>query len=190
MNNQEFLKLIHKRSSCRLYLSKDLPDGMINNCLEAARCAPSACNKQPWRFIIVKDETLRQTICEQALLPGIPMPWLRMAPVIAVLCAEKQLVTHKLAPMVSGVKYHLIDIGIAGEHFCLAAESHGLGTCWIGWFKAKPLHKLLNIPKSVEILSLISLGYPAEPIEENQREKLPLNQIAFKDRWQEPLDNY
>lgn len=183
MNIDEFLKLVHQRSSCREYLEREVPDDMIRNCLEAARCAPSACNKQPWRFVIVKDAELRRFICENALLPGIPMPWMKCVPVIVVLCAERQFVTHQVAPLISGVNYDLLDIGIAGEHFVLAAEAQGLGTCWIGWFRAKPLHRELKIPRSVKILSLISLGFPEFPVEVNEKQKKSVNEIAFADYW-------
>ena len=157
-----FLKLVKKRTSCRSYLDKDVPEEAIANCLEAVQHAPSACNKQPWKFIIVRDKKLRSLICKKGLLPGIPMPWLKEAPVIVVICADTSVTTHKLAPILSGVKYHLIDAGIAGEHFVLAAESQNLGTCWIGWFRSRQIKKILSIPRRTKILSLISLGYPAE----------------------------
>lgn len=172
---KSFLDLVRKRRSCRDYSEAPVSDEMINNCLEAARLAPSACNKQPWRFIIVRDCELRRKLCTDGLLPGISMPWAQKAPVIAVLCAETSIITHTLAPMISKVQYHLIDIGIAGEHFVLAAESQGLGTCWIGWFNEKQVRKILKLSSSFQILSLISLGYPENPSktpEETKRMKL------------------
>jgi nitroreductase len=177
----DFFSLIKNRTSCRDYLEKPVSDESLKACLEAARLAPSACNKQPWRFIAVRDPGLRKEMCDKALLPGISMPWLGKAPVIVVLCAEKSLLTHSLAPMFSGVKYHLIDIGIAGEHFVLAAESQGLGTCWIGWFKPNATRKILNIPRNMEILSLISVGYPASRSE--PRSRLSLEEISCIDKW-------
>ncbi len=160
MNN--FLELVKKRTSCRKYLDKNIPEEIITYCLEAVKHAPSACNKQPWKFIIVKNSELRGQICKKALLPGVPMPWLQKAPVIVVLCTDTSFFTHSFAPVISGVKYHLIDAGIAGEHFVLAAESQDLGTCWIGWFKEKQIKKILSIPNNIKVLSLISLGYPAD----------------------------
>ncbi|MFA6567881.1 MAG: nitroreductase family protein [Victivallales bacterium] len=160
-----FLELVKKRRSCRDYSEAPVPDELIANCLEAASLAPSACNKQPWRFMIVKDCELRRHLCSEGLLPGLPMPWMMKSPVIVVLCAETSMFTHFVAPLVSKVQYHLIDIGIAGEHFVLAAEAQGLGTCWIGWFNGKKVRKILNLPRSLKVLSLISLGYPASPTE-------------------------
>jgi len=172
-----FLNVLKQRSSCRSYLSKPVEYEKIKNCLESARLAPSACNKQPWRFKIVNDADLRKQICETGLLAGIDMSWLADAPVIVVLCADTNIITHTLAPMLSKVKYHLIDIGIAGEHFVLAAEALNLRTCWIGWFKPKIIRKILKIPRNYQILSLISIGYPDKP--NKPPEKLSIEEITF-----------
>jgi len=172
MHVSEFLSLVRGRSSCRSYLDKDVSDEAIGLCLEAACLAPSACNKQPWRFIIVKDKATRLKVCEDCLLPAIPMPWLKTAPVLVVLCAEKNFLTHKAAPLFSGIPYHYIDCGIAGEHFVLAAEAQGLGTCWIGWLNTKRLRKLLSIPSNLDIVSMISLGHPAARGEQPQKKSI------------------
>lgn len=179
--NNDFIALAKKRTSCRKYLDKEVSDSLINNCLEAARWAPSACNKQPWRFVIVKNKKIRTDICENGLLPGIPMPWLKTAPVIIALCADVSVFTHKIAPWISGVQYHLIDLGIAGEHLVLAAEEQGLATCWIGWFNKKQIRKILSIPKNIEVASLISLGFPAETPAPQSR--LHIDDISFTDSW-------
>ncbi len=179
MEISELLELMDKRRSCRNYLDREVSKEMLDKCLEAARLAPSSCNKQPWRFAIVRDQETRRKICREALLPGIKMPWAETAPVLVVLGAEPASVPHKIAPLLSGIKYHLIDIGIAGEHFVLAAEAQGLGSCWIGWFREKPVKKILNIPRKVQLLSLITIGFPAEISE--PRERLPMDRIAGYD---------
>ncbi|NOY74924.1 MAG: NAD(P)H nitroreductase [Kiritimatiellaeota bacterium] len=169
---ERFLELLRHRASCRSYLDREVEDWKLDNCLEAARLAPSACNKQPWRFKIVKDLDLRARICADGLLPGLPMPWLAEAPVIVVVCSEENIVTHTLAPLVSGVKYQLLDLGIAGEHFVLAATVQGLATCWIGWFKEKRVREILRLPRRLKIVSLISLGYPAAPLEQPAKKEI------------------
>lgn len=182
MEVEKLLELIKKRTSCRNYRDIPVEDDKIRICLEASRLAPSACNKQPWRFLIVKESALREKICRKGLLPGIPMPWLAKAPVIVVLCAEKNLLAHKIAPLISGIPYHFIDIGIAGEHFVLAAEAQGLGTCWIGWFREKYIKKILKIPNPVQVLSMISMGYSADDIAK-PGEKLKIEEIASMNIW-------
>ena len=176
-----FLELIKNRTSCRSYLDKDVSEELIAYCLEAVKHSPSACNKQPWKFIIVKDKKLRDQIYKKGLLPGITMPWLKNAPVIVVICSDTSVLTHGIAPALSGVKYHLLDAGIAGEHFVLAAANKNLGTCWIGWFKEKQVKSILSIPKKNKVLSLISLGYPEkETISPRKKE---INEFAYQNTW-------
>ncbi|MCF7790895.1 MAG: nitroreductase family protein [Victivallales bacterium] len=182
MEYKNFLQLVSKRKSCRNYDDEEVPDSLLEKCIEAARLSPSACNKQPWRFVIVKEKNTRIKIFKKGLLPFLPMPWFMKAPVIIALCAATEFTTHKFAPMLSGIDYKLIDLGIAGEHFVLAAESLGLGTCWIGWFKEKKVKKILDIPKNIKIASLITVGYPVDN-EPNTKEKLPLDKVTFYEKW-------
>jgi nitroreductase len=177
----DFLQLIKSRTSCRSYQEKTIHDDVLEQCLEAARRAPSACNQQPWRFIVVKNRELRERICRECFLPGLPMPWAEQAPVIIVLCSKKSLVTHFLAPLMSGINYHLIDLGIAGEHLVLAAQAQGLGSCWIGWFNPKKVKKLLRLPFDFTPVSLLTLGYPQTVTEPSKR--LEMEEIARVDRW-------
>jgi len=185
MDIDSFLKLASDRRSCRSYLPDPVQEEAIEKCLEAARLAPSACNKQPWRFIVVRDRAKLDAICEKTLLPGLPMPWLKAAPVIVALCVEAEITTHFLAPLLSGVPYEVMDAGIACEHFVLAAEAQGLGSCWIGWFKPGPLKRILGIPWNAKPLSLLSLGRPASPRGASPR--LELGRIAFSDSWGRPF---
>lgn len=185
MSEPHFLALTQARTSCRAYdPARPVPDELLHQCLEAARFAPSACNRQPWRFVVVREEALRVRLCTEALLPGVPMPWLRSAPVLVALAIERELVTHRLAPVLSGVPYHYVDAGIAGEHFVLAAAESGLGTCWIGWIRPKIVRRLLAIPRGVEVVGLISVGYPLAPA--IPRERHPLSQTAFVEQWGHP----
>lgn len=171
----ELSTAIRNRRSCRSYETTPVPDNLIRECVEAARLAPSACNKQPWRFYAVTSSELREKLCSECLLPGVRMPWLRQAPVILVLCMKKKLTTHFLAPLLSGIHYEYLDLGIAGEHLVLAAEERGLGSCWIGWIKAAQTKKILHLPFDVTPVSFLSLGYPAEQREPTAR--FPLEEI-------------
>lgn len=128
--------------------------------LEAARLAPSACNKQPWRFAVVIDEAARRRLIGEAFLTGIPMKWAANAGAIIALGMEKSTITHKIAPKISGVDYPLLDLGIAGEHLVLQAEELGLGTCWIGWIKPKAVRRIVGWPRMIEPAALITVGRP------------------------------
>ncbi len=175
---QSFLDLCRARYSCRKYNpDRTVPHDLIEQCAEAARLAPSACNRQPWRFVVIDDQDLLQNIRETCRMPGIAHPWWDDVPVFVALCAEREFFTHKFAASISGLPYWALDVGIAGEHFVLAAEALGLATCWVGWFKEKPLKRILNIPKATRVLSLLTLGYPLDPPPENRRPRLELGQI-------------
>src|ERR1017187_9654068 len=125
------MEVIARRTSCRAYRPDPVPEQHLNQILEAARLAPSACNLQPWRFAVVREANTRRRIVEEALLPGINMTWALDAPVHVVIGMETSFLTHRLGASVSGVQYPWVDIGIAGEHLVLAATELGLGTCWI-----------------------------------------------------------
>lgn len=156
-----FSELIVARFSCRSYLSDPVPRESIEKVLEAARMAPSACNRQPWRFAVATDPSLRSRLLVEGCLPGLNMKWAEAAPVILVLGMKRSLITHKIAPMISKVEYPLLDLGIAGEHAVLQATELGLGTCWIGWIKPKEVRRILGWPKDIMPQALITLGLPA-----------------------------
>ena len=155
--------LISRRVSCRAYRTTPVPEPHIQQILEAARLAPSACNQQPWRFAVVRNPDLRRRMVEEGFLPGIKMTWAIGAPVHVVIGMERSLVTHRLAASVSGVDYPWVDIGIAGEHLVLAATELGLGTCWIGWIKPRAVAKLVGWSAFVKPVVVITVGYPSDP---------------------------
>jgi nitroreductase len=85
---------------------------------------------------------------------------------------------HTAGMVVKDLDYRLIDAGIAGEHLCLAAAEQGLGTCWIGWFKAAAVRRILGIPRTSKIVALITLGYPAEDDIPREPRRLSLEEIC------------
>ncbi len=158
-----FPELILARQSVRRYDNRQVETGMINQCLDAARLAPSASNSQPWKYIIVNDEPLRSEVAK-ATFTDIQLinKFTLQAPVMVVIVIEKARWFTRLAMQVKNKEWPLIDIGITATHFCLRATELGLGTCMIGWFDEKKLKKALNIPKDKTIGLVISMGYPIE----------------------------
>lgn len=177
MQNQPFIELVRRRTSCRAYEPKPIPREHLELMLEAARLAPSACNKQPWRFIVVQDEETRMRLINEAFLAGIPMKWAVNAGAIIALGMEKSAITHKVAPKISGVDYPLLDLGIAGEHLVLQAEELGLRSCWIGWIKPKKVREIIEWPRGIEPVSLITVGWPASE-ERTHRPRLSCDEIS------------
>ncbi|MBY0756852.1 nitroreductase family protein [Clostridium sardiniense] len=156
----DFFNLINKRESVRGYLEKQVEREKIIKIIEAARLAPSACNAQPWKFVVVDDKEITKEVANNLYEPMIGLNKFALtAPVFIVVVGEKRNLTSKMGELIKKKDYTSIDIGIASEHICLAATELGLGTCMMGWFKEKAIKKLLNINTNKEIHLVISLGY-------------------------------
>jgi nitroreductase len=190
MRRSAFHDLVAARSSVRRYdADRPVTDEHLAAVLEAARLAPSAENAQPWRFVIVRDPAVRARLVEEAF-SGIYLRSRRIAaPIFLALCGVHGAVD--LAGRVLGhSSYTLTECGIAGEHAVLAAAELGLGTCWIGWFDRRRARRLLGIPAGVELVSLIALGWPAEPARATppSKSRKPLSAIAWLDAWGAPFE--
>ena len=172
-----FKELVDARFSCRHYRPDPVPKEAIEQILEAARRAPSACNQQPWRFVVATDAALRSRLLDEGTLPGLRMQWAGVAPVILVLGLKRSMITHRVAPLLSKVEYPLLDLGIAGEHAVLQATELGLGTCWIGWIRPKEVRRLVGWPSEILPQSMITVGWPA-PRPEHVSPRLPLDDLV------------
>jgi len=175
------IEIIQKRRSVRNFKDNHVDQEIILSIIEAARLSPSACNAQPWRFVVVTEKSLIKEIVDKGLGGVVPNKWATSAPVIIVGCAQLNLLTHYIGESVKGIHYHQIDLGIAMEHLVLRATEIGLGTCWIGWFKEKKIKNILHIPKDWKIISLLALGYPQEE-GSSYTSRLNLNEILFFNR--------
>ena len=154
--------VIAARSSVRSYSADPVEAQAVTCCLEAARLAPSACNAQPWHFVVVSDPETRDELASLSLAPGGVMNrFVAEAPVIVAVVAERPNISSQIGAALKKKPFYLIDIGIAAEHFCLQATELGLGTCMIGWFAERKVKRLLGIPGSRRPVLLITLGYPA-----------------------------
>jgi len=158
-----FLQLVEKRRSTRKYSRRPVPREAVDRCLEAARLAPSACNSQPWSFVVVDDKTLRDEIAAKAFSGVYSINlFAKDAPVLIAVVTERSNYIARLGGYFKGVQYSLIDIGIACEHLVLQAEEEGLGTCWLGWFDENAVKRILGLPKNKKIDIIISMGYSGE----------------------------
>ena len=166
-------ELIALRKSVRSYKPDPVPDELIRKLLEMARLAPSASNRQEWRFIAVTDEENRRLLADAACRQR----FVAEAPVILVCCAEPD--GHV---MTCGQPSYPIDVAIAIDHITLCAVEEGLGTCWIGAFYEDEVKKILNIPKHIRIVELLTLGYPKNP-GRKIKDRLPFSEIVKFEKW-------
>ncbi|MCX7008187.1 MAG: nitroreductase family protein [Kiritimatiellaeota bacterium] len=178
---KDFLELCRRRESVRRYDSAHPVDrAAIERCLEAARLAPSACNSQPWRFIVV-DEPAAKAALAAVAFTGVHNfnKFAAEAPVLIIAIREFSKFAARAAGWVRSLEYSLIDLGIACEHLILQAAEEGLGTCWIGWFDERAVRKQLGLPRSTKIDIIIPLGYSAEPAVREKNRKPPAEVWSF-----------
>ncbi len=163
MSPEELLNLINRRQSVRAYTDKPVEKEKLLRCIEAARLAPSACNAQPWKFIVIDDPTLKNAIADQTSNKVLGMNhFTKQAQVHVVIVQEKANFTSIVGQVLKDKEYPLIDIGIATIQFCLQATAEGLGTCIVGWFNEKGVKHLLHVPKNKRVELIITVGYPAK----------------------------
>lgn len=155
---------IDARFSAREYHAEEIEEGILRRIVDAARHAPSACNRQPWHFIIIRDHQLIPQ-----LFPEERHAWLRTAPVILVACS----LPANAWVRTNDQKNHAdIDLAIAMEHIMLAATAEGLGSCWICAFDPTLARKVLSLPAELNPVAITPLGHSNAPYREHQRKEL------------------
>jgi len=165
MNNVE--KMFTRRS-IRKYTNEPVPEEVLHNILEAGRLSPSAVNRQPWHFIVVKDQTIKEAISHERY-----SRFIKEADFTVVgLYLPSEALTEKLS---------LIDVTIALQSMVIAAWTQGVGSCWIGGFNEDKLKKTLNLPDESKIVCLVSFGIPDE--EPDQRPKKSMEEIIHYNKW-------
>lgn len=177
---------IRTRRSIRAYEDKPVEEEKLRRVLEAARLAPSAGNRQPWRFIVVTDPKTREKLkaVKEKMRPPPPRSSLgrppqgplETAPVLIVGCALP-------SESFPGTDFWKIDVTIALQNLVLAAWEQGLGTCWIGVFhEEEEVKKALGLPEEARVVAMVALGYPAER-KEPVKDRKPLEEIVRYNHW-------
>lgn len=196
----DFLELASRRQSTRKYdINRPVEPEKIERIIEAARLAPSACNAQPWHFVVVNkaelmdkavdaisnpaegetqpvhfvivDESeLKNKVADAASARLLGMNhFTKQAPIHILLVEEKVNLSSGIGGVIKDKHFAYVDIGIAASHICLAAEAEGLGSCILGWFNESKIKKLLNIPDSKRVILDILIGYPAQELRPKKR---------------------
>ncbi|MBC2582097.1 nitroreductase family protein [Clostridium sp. DJ247] len=194
---------IMMRRSIRKYTKDEIPDELIYDLLDCARLAPSACNSQPWRFKIIKDKDIKQSLSEISF----NQKHIADAPVILICCADtKDYVVGSLSgseelynlDIINKDFYEMINyrtdslkniqseklipevsfnVAMAIEHIVLRAVELGLGSCWVRIANEKKIKELFNWDENIKYVSLLALGYPAE--EPKPIKKLSIEEIML-----------
>jgi len=164
---------IKTRKSVRAYLDRPVEEEKLSVILEAGWFAPSASNRQDWRFVIVREVEKRKKLAQAA---G-SQDFIAEAAVVIVACAENDGHVMKC-----GQPCYPIDVAIALDHMTLAAVELGLGTCWIGHFDEEKVKEILGIPEKIRVVELMPLGYPIDP-SAKEKKRFPLSTIVRYEHW-------
>ena len=162
-----FLELVKNRYSCRNYKPQGIEEEKLKYILECVRFAPSAVNKQPWKFRIVRNNDDKAKIQQ-----CYDREWFATAPtyIIASVLHDEEWVRA------DGKHHGNIDVSIAVEHLCLAATEQGLATCWVCNFDAEKCKNLFGMSENEEPAVLIPIGYANDQPKEKKRK--PLEEIT------------
>lgn len=165
------LALLKGRRSIRRYRPDPVPDEMVEQLLEAGQWAPSASNRQPWAFVVVQDEAIRRQVAQHAAYYFVRWAHAEEAPLLIVLCGDARSRVYR--------QFLHEDVGLAGGQIMLQAKALGLGTCWIGGLDRKAIADVLKVPEHMEIVGLLTVGFPAEDPPPPSRK--PLTEIVHYD---------
>ena len=180
------LPSIEHRRSVRSFQPKPVEEEKLYQVLQAARLAPSSNNKQPWRFIVVREESQRQALARA----DHNQSWMLSAPLFIVCVADLAARMSNTITLVVDehsdlweLKRVIRDTAIATGYLLLEADALGLATCWTGFFKQAEVRPILNLPGDKFVVAIVAFGYPAE--EPKPRPRLPLAKLVRFERWED-----
>ncbi|MDR2934373.1 MAG: nitroreductase family protein [Candidatus Adiutrix sp.] len=172
---KDFLELAAARQSCRNFADRPVEHDKLVKCVEAARLAPSACNSQPWSFVVVEDPLVVPEVAKTSQVLGIN-EYVSGARAFIVLLEEHAVLMPRLRAFLDSQYFAKGDLGGALLSLCLEAESLGLGTCILGLYDREKLSALLNIPLETRFAGLVAVGYPADP-KTREKTRKPLESL-------------
>jgi len=168
----DFTSLVQKRYSVRAYKPEAVEEEKIDQILEAARFAPTAANKQPFKIIVTYPEKR-----EDELRRVYSADWFVQAPVVICICVIRgQSWVRK-----EGKDYGDVDAAIVMDHIIMQATELGLGTCWIAAFDPQAAREVFQLPENIEPVIMTTLGYPADSPRSKRRKDL--NELVRYDVW-------
>jgi nitroreductase len=168
----DLFETIAARYSVRGYKPDPVPDGLLAKVLEAARRAPTAANKQPFRLVVVQTKGREE---ELGRIYG--RRWFTQAPLVIAVVAVPGEAWRRM----DDKPYDEVDATIAMDHLVLAATALGLGTCWIAAFDPAAAREVLGLPGNVEPIAFTPLGYPDKARATTDRR--PLDELVKHDHW-------
>ncbi len=179
----EVLEAIKSRRSIRRYKDTAVDNKTIEQVLEAARWAPSWANTQCWRFVVVRDDSVKAELTGVLSTNNPATDAIKNAPVVIVACAQiGRSGCNREGPTTDkGYSWYMFDVGLAMQNLTLAAHALGLGTVHVGAFDAKKAADILAVPEGFCVVEMTPLGYPDQEGKAPPRKEL--SEIAFHDKY-------
>ncbi len=174
----DFLDLVSSRQSVRAFDPERIVEKeKLERIIEIARLSPSACNAQPWSFVVVDEPELKNKVADATSSRVLGMNhFTKQAPIHLLLVEEKVNLSSGIGGWIKKKDYAQLDLGIVAAHIVLAAQEEGLGTCIVGWFDEEKVKGLLNIPSSKRVWLDIVMGYSTQPLRKKSRK--PIEKIV------------
>jgi nitroreductase len=169
----DVFEAIKGRRSVRAFKPDPVDEGDLEKILDAGRSAPSAGNCQPWEFVVVRDEAIKQKLVRAAL----GQSFLAEAPIVVVVCANVPRTSGRYGRRGAEL-YCIQDTAAAIQNILLSAYALGYGTCWMGAFDEESVAKVIKAPPHIRPLAIIPIGRPAEKPAPTSR--LPLKKIVHE----------
>jgi nitroreductase len=178
-NIDQFFRVFEERRSIRKYKEFEIPDEDIVRIFRAVQLAPSTNNSQPWRFIVVRTQAMKEVLAEAA--GG--QQFIAKANAVVVVLGMRMASCCPSNP----AKWYAMDTMISAEHLILAATALGYGTCWVAMFQSAPtgvatiIKEALEIPEDGDIIALVTMGLADEAPE--QRPRLEIQNILYSEKY-------
>lgn len=178
------IEAIERRTSIRRYQDTPVEREKIRALFEAAIRAPSAINKQCWRFVAITD---KETITKLAKCQIVINGWLKDVPAVIVFCADPRESSD-----MNDLPYYMWDAALAAHSLILAATEMGLGTCYLAAYDEQKVKELLGVPQDLRVVCMTPLGYPTEKRSIGEKlmkaaagssKRKPVEEVAHWERW-------
>ena len=169
----DYFDLIYRRESCRNFdPNRPVEKEKLQRCAEAAWIAPSACNGQPWKYLIVTNEALNEKLRPLMMELGMNK-FVKNCPAFAVVLEENTILKVSLSQKLKDQDFAPIDVAFSCSQFCYAATEQGLSTCIIGWHNEQKIRELFELPKSTRVRLIVAIGYAAsDTLREKKRKPI------------------
>lgn len=167
----ETFEAVRTMLAVRRYQDTPISAELVQRIVEAGHLSASSMNLQPWRFIVVQDREALKTLGGLAKTG----PYAAEAPLAIAVAIEKKS------------KFAVSDASRAIQSMMLTAWSEGVGSNWIGFGGLDEIHDFLVIPAELDLLAVVSFGYPVEAVGRGKKNRKPLGEIAFRERYGQPF---